>query len=177
MVEDAANRLRSVDGMVIPHGILSDLPYVDLWHDDWVAIVARDNDDVGDALSQEELERMPWVMNYQTRSAFTSAERQVQQLGIEPHVEVVVESFLAMPHFIAGTGRVGIIQSALAPLAERIGEVRRVGLPFAPTSLVNALWWHPVHSRDPEHAWMRELFAEAGSIVTRQLTEDRPQPG
>ena len=112
---------------------------------------------------------MPWVMNYQTRSAFTSAERQVQQLGIEPHVEVVVESFLAMPRFIAGTARVGIIQSALAPLAEQTGEVRVVGLPFSPTPLVNALWWHPVHSRDPEHAWMRDLFAEAGRIVGESL--------
>ena len=40
-----------------------------------------------------------------------------------------------------------------------------VGLPFDPTPLTNALWWHPVHGRDPEHAWMRDLFVEAGRIV------------
>ncbi len=165
VVEDAANRLRSVDGMVIPHGILTDLPYLDLWRDEWVAIVADDNDAVGDALSEEDLVRLPWVMNYQTRSAFTSAERQVQQLGIEPNVEVVVESFLALPRFIEGTQRLGIIQAALAPIAMRSGGVRVVGLPFEPTSLVNALWWHPVHAHDPEHTWMRALFEEAGTLV------------
>ncbi|WEG08412.1 LysR family transcriptional regulator [Microbacterium horticulturae] len=169
VVEDAANRLRSVDGMVIPHGFLSDLSYADLWRDDWVAIVARDNAEVGDELSLAELAQMPWVMNYQTRSAFTSAERQVQQLGIEPHVEVVVESFLAMPYFIQGTKRVGIIQAALAPHAVRTEDVRVVGLPFEPTSLMNALWWHPAHSRDPEHTWMRDLFVEAGRIVASSL--------
>lgn len=164
VVEDAANRLRSTDGMVIPHGILTDLPFVDLWKDEWVAIVAESNDEVGDALTAEQLTSLPWVMNYQTRSAFTSAERQVQQLGIEPDIEVVVESFLAVPHFIAGTRRVAIIQSALAPLAAGAG-VRVVGLPFAPTPLSNALWWHPLHTHDPEHSWMRALFAEAGTIV------------
>ena len=165
VVEDAANRLRSVDGMVIPHGFLTDLPYVDVWQDEWVAIVAESNDAVGDALSREQMSSLPWVMNYQSRSAFTSAERQVQQLGIEPNVEVIVESFLAIPHFIAGTQRVGIIHSALVPLAERAAGVRVVGLPFTPTPVVNALWWHPVHGHDPEHEWMRALFAEAGRIV------------
>ena len=40
VVEDAANRLRSVDGMVIPHGFLTGLPYLDLWRDGWVAVVS-----------------------------------------------------------------------------------------------------------------------------------------
>lgn len=165
IVEDAASKLRSVDGMIIPHGPLSDHPYVDLWHDDWVAVVSTENDAVGDALTMPQLAELPWVMTYQTRSAFTSAGRQVQQLGIEPHVEVIVESFLSMTHFIAGTPRVGVIQTAIAPLAVRAGGVRVVRLPFDPTPLTNALWWHPVHGRDPEHAWMRDLFVEAGRIV------------
>jgi DNA-binding transcriptional LysR family regulator len=165
IVEDAASKLRSVDGMIIPHGPLSDHPYVDLWRDDWVAVVAADNDAVTDALTMQQLAQLPWVMTYQTRSAFTSAGRQVQQLGIEPHVEVIVESFLSMTHFIAGTRRIGVIQTAIAPLALRAGGVRTVRLPFEPTPLTNALWWHPVHGRDPEHAWMRDLFVEAGRIV------------
>lgn len=165
IVDDAAARLRSADGIIIPHGPLSDLPYADLWHDDWVAIVADTNEAVGDALTMEQLAEFPWAMTYQSRSAFTSAGRQVQQLGIEPRIEVVVESFLSMTHFITGTSRIAVIQAAIADLAVRGGGVRVVGLPFTPTPLTNALWWHPVHGRDPEHAWMRELFVEAGRIV------------
>jgi len=165
VVEDAPNRLRATDGMIIPHGFLTDLRFVDLWQDDWVAIVADTNQEVGDELTMADLSRLPWVMNYQTRSAFTSAERQVQQLGVEPSVEVVVESFLAIPHFISGTRRVGIIHSALLPLAIRAAGVRAVRLPFSPTPIVNALWWHPVHTHDPEHTWMRSLFEEAGQLV------------
>jgi len=169
VVEDAANRLRSADAMIIPHGFLADLPYADLWHDEWVAIVA-DSSGVGDELTMDDLSSLPFVMTYSSRSAFTSVGRQIQQLGIEPHVEVVVESFLALPHFVAGTDRVGLIQGGLVPLAQRMGGIRVVRLPFEATPLVNALWWHPVHSRDPEHAWMRELFTEAGRIVEESAT-------
>jgi DNA-binding transcriptional LysR family regulator len=169
VVEDATNRLRSVDGMIIPHGFLTDLPFLDLWQDGWAALVSADNDTVGDELTMEDLSTLPFVMNYSSRSAFTSASRQIQQLGIEPHVDVVVESFLSMPHFVVGTDRVGLIQNALLPTARRIGGTRIVRLPFAATPLVNALWWHPVHGQDPEHAWMRDLFAEAGRIVDEGL--------
>ncbi|MBU4464382.1 MAG: LysR family transcriptional regulator, partial [Actinobacteria bacterium] len=165
IVEDAANRLRSADGMVIPHGPMSDLPYVDLWHDRWVAVVSDSNTEVGDELTMANVAELPWVMTYQSRSAYTSAARQIQQLGVEPHVEVVVESFLSIPHLIAGSHRIGLIQKALAPAALRLGGIRVMTLPFDATPLSNALWWHPVHNRDPEHAWMRALFEEAGRLV------------
>lgn len=165
IVEDAATRLRSVDAMVMPHGHLTDLPYSDLWRDGWLAIVAESNTNVGTTLTMDDVATLPWVMTYQSRSAFTSASRQMQQLGVEPHVDVVVEGFLSMPHFIAGTNRVGYIQAALAPMALQVPGVRVVTLPFDATPLVNALWWHPVHGRDPEHIWLRDVFSEAGAIV------------
>ncbi|HEX7834976.1 MAG TPA: LysR substrate-binding domain-containing protein, partial [Pseudolysinimonas sp.] len=165
--------LRSADAMVIPHGFLVDLPFADLWRDDWLAIVANGNSVVQDAVTMDDLATLPWVLNYQSRSAFTSAERQLQQLGIEPHVDVVVESFLAVPQFVAGTDRIGMIQGALADHAIRSAGVRVVKLPFEPTPLVNALWWHPVHSRDPEHAWMRDLFVEAGATLASQVAAGR----
>lgn len=165
IVEDAAARLRSVDGMVIPHGPITDLPFADLWRDDWVAIISDQHPTVTGDLTMDDVATLPWVMTYHSRSAFTSAARQIQQLGIEPRVEVVLESFLSLPHFVAGTNRVAIIQKALAPVALATPGIRTVALPFDATPLLNALWWHPVHGRDPEHAWMRDLFTEAGAIV------------
>ncbi|WP_067202503.1 LysR family transcriptional regulator [Microbacterium sp. XT11] len=170
IVEDAATRLRSSDGMVIPHGPVSELPHIDLWQDDWLAVVADDNDEVGESLSMQNLADLPWVLTFQSRSAFTSAARQIQQLGVEPHIEVVLESFLSVGHFVSGTRRVGLVQSALAPHMLRIGGLRVVPLPFAASPLVSALWWHPSHTRDPEHEWMRGLFAEAGRRIATGQT-------
>lgn len=169
IVEDAANRLRSADGMVLPHGHVSDLPFQDLWQDEWVALVSETNRTVDDALTMDDMARLPWVMTYQSRSAFTSAARQVQQMGIETRIEVVVESFLSVGHFLTGTDRIGLVQAALAPHLLGLGGLRVVALPFVPTHLVNALWWHPSHTRDPEHAWMRELFRDAADQVQRGM--------
>lgn len=173
IVEDAANRLRSADGMVLPHGHVSDLPFQDLWHDEWVAVVSEENAGVGETLSMEDMARLPWVMTYQSRSAFTSAARQVQQLGIETRIEVVVESFLSVGHFLSGTDRIGLVQASLAPHLRRMGGLREVGLPFVPTHLVNALWWHPSHTRDPEHTWMRDLLQDAGRLLQRETATAR----
>jgi LysR family nod box-dependent transcriptional activator len=170
IVDDALNRLRSADGMVIPHGYLADLPYADLWRDGWVVVASQSNELVGDELTMDVLGALPWVFTYQSRTAFTSAARQLQQLGIEPHVEAVVESFLALPHFIAGTNRLGLIQAGLAHVAESVAGVRILEAPFDATPVVNALWWHPVHGRDPEHAWMRGIFEQAAASVSAGRT-------
>ncbi|MDZ4045992.1 MAG: LysR family transcriptional regulator [Rhodoglobus sp.] len=164
IVDDALTRLRSVDGMVIPHGHVTDMPYTDLWRDDWVAIV--DDDHFGsEELTMARIADAPWVLTFQSRTAFTSAARQIQQMGVEPRIAVVVESFLSLPHFIVGTDRIGLVQSAVIPTISAVPGIRVVPLPFAATPIVNALWWHPVHGRDPEHAWMRELFAEAARTL------------
>lgn len=168
IVDDALNRLRSVDGMVIPHGYLADLPYMDVGRDDWVVVASDTNERVGDELTMEVLGELPWVFTYQSRTAFTSAARQLQQLGIEPRVEAVVESFLALPHFIAGTNRLGLIQAGLADSASRVDGIRILEAPFDATPVVNALWWHPVHSRDPEHAWMRGIFEQAAALLAER---------
>lgn len=171
MVDDASNRLRSVDGMIIPHGHLTDLPFIDLWRDDWVVLASDSNPRVAgiDTLTMEHLAEAPWAFTYQSRTAYTSAARQLQHLGVEPRVEVTVESFLALPHFVAGTDRFGLIQKGLARVADRVPGIRIFEPPFDATPVVDALWWHPVHTRDPEHGWMRTLFAEAGALVDSEL--------
>ena len=155
IVEGALANLRASDALLLPHGFLSDLPYVDVSTDRWVVIASRDNELIGESLSMNDVATAPWVFTYQSRSAFTSAARQMQQLGIEPNVECVVEGFLALPSFIAGTRRLGLIQAHLAEFALQNPRIRVLAPPFEATPITNALWWHPIHRRDPEHAWMR----------------------
>lgn len=162
IVEDAVAQLRVADGLLVPHGFITDLPYVDLFRDEWVVLASADNPEIGDELTLEKAASAPWVFTYQSRSAFTSAGRQLQQLGVEPDVDVVVEGFLAMPFFITGTRRLGLIQRHLAHHASRDPQIRVLAPPFEATPLVSALWWHPMHQRDPEHAWMRGLFGRVG---------------
>ncbi|WP_105565890.1 LysR family transcriptional regulator [Microbacterium halophytorum] len=166
VVGDAMHYLRSVDGMILPHGFLSDLPYTDLWSDDWVLLAADTNTRIGETATMADLAESPWVFTYQSRTAYTSATQQLQQLGLEPRVDAVVESFLALPHFVAGSDRLALVQRQLAASFRGMPGIRVLPPPFDATPIVDALWWHPVHNRDPEHAWMRELLAQAASELS-----------
>ncbi|PPG27693.1 LysR family transcriptional regulator [Pseudoclavibacter sp. RFBB5] len=163
IVEDAIAQLRSVDAMMIPHGFLSELPFNDLFTDEWRIICSHNNPHVGEHLTMENIAELPWVFNYLSRSAFTSASRQIRELGIEPIVAAVVEGFHVLPHFVEGTNRLALMQKRLTDILIPNDEFRVLEPPFDATPISAALWWHPTHSSDPEHAWMRRLFAQAGA--------------
>ena len=169
IVDDAAERLRTVDGIVLPHGFVTDLPHTDLWRDGWIVVASADNPAARAGLSFEDLTRANWAFTYQSRTAFTSASRQLEQLGLNPRVEVVVESFLAVSQFVIGTDRLAMVQRGVARLIEQFEGVVLLEPPFEATPLSNALWWHPAYRNDPAHAWMRGVFVHAGDLLTHEM--------
>ncbi|MFI1711462.1 hypothetical protein [Streptomyces griseoruber] len=67
---------------------------------------------------------------------------QLHAEDIEPHAEIVTENFLAIPHLVAGTGRIGLMPervSAPAPSAQPITVVQPA---FEIGHLMESLWWH-----------------------------------
>ena len=165
-VDHAVDTLRTVDGIVLPHGFLTDIPHTELYEDRWVCIVARDNDAVGAQLTLAQLGELPWVVLYNLPTAFAPATQQLRMIGVEPHVQVVVDGFLPMPFLVAGTNRVALIQEHLARRIAGVADIRVMACPFEAVPLAEAFWWHPMYRADPAHAWLRDLLTEAG----RQLT-------
>lgn len=161
IIEDLAQRLVSADGVLLPHGVVGPMPHADLFSDDWVVLAASDAVIPDEGLTMQTLAERPWVFTYQSRQAFTSAGRQLEQLGVDPVVETVVESFVSLPMFVEHTDRLALIQRRLARRVARLGSVQVLELPFAATPILNALWWHPVHDPDPEHQWLRQLAVAA----------------
>lgn len=174
-VDHAAESLRTVDGMVLPRGFLSDLPAVDLYTDGWVLVVADNHPEVGDVVTLDQLAELPWVVTHHGPTAFTTASRQLRMLGVEPKVEVVVESFLPVPFLVAGTPRVALLQRGLAARLAASAGVRVLECPWDVVPLREALWWHPSHQPDPAHAWLRRLLVEAGRLVTRSDQATPPE--
>jgi DNA-binding transcriptional LysR family regulator len=163
IIEDTTTLLSSVDGLLMPHGIIRGFPAVDLYRDSWVYLVADDNPEVGEQLTLEDLARLPWVTYQRTYDA--PAARQIGMLGIEPRVEVSVDSFGLMPQLVAGTRRVALIQRRLAEQLGGLVPVRVVEPPYDAVPLQEALWWHPVHTHDAAHIWLRETAARVGEAV------------
>ncbi|MER6423748.1 LysR family transcriptional regulator [Streptomyces sp. NPDC001137] len=164
VVENPATSLSTVDGLLMPHGVIDGLPAVDLHQDRWLCLVADDNPEIGDALTLDHLARLPWVV-YQ-RPYDAPAARQLSMIGISPRVEVSVQAFQLLPHMVEGTSRVAMIQERLARRAVRSAAVRVLPCPFEAVPVREAMWWHPVHAQDAAHIWLRQKAAEVGVTLT-----------
>ncbi|BCL31057.1 LysR family transcriptional regulator [Streptomyces aurantiacus] len=160
VVDDTATLLSATDGLLMPHGVISDFPATDLFEDQWVFLVARDHPGVEDRLTRQDLARLPWVIYQRTYDA--PAVRQLSMLGVEPRVEVSVDSFQLLPLLVAGTRRIALIQARLARLLAPLAAVRVVEPPYEAVPLQEAMWWHPVHTHDAAHIWLRETAARVG---------------
>jgi DNA-binding transcriptional LysR family regulator len=164
ITDDPAAQLSTVDGLLMPHGIIAGLPAVELFRDRWLCLVSEDNPEVGDAITLSQLGSLPWAA-YQ-RAYDASVTRQLSMLGIEPRVQVSVDSFQLLPAMVAGTRRVAMIH---ALLAGRLGlgpgsGLRLLDCPFDAVPVQEAFWWHPVHTHDAGHLWLRET---ASAVAAR----------
>jgi DNA-binding transcriptional LysR family regulator len=161
VTENTQALLSTADGMLMPHGVISGFPAVELFGDRWVFLVSADNPEVGDHLAMDHLVRLPWATYQRTYDA--PAVRQLSMLGVQPSVEVSAASFLVLPLLVAGTRRIALIQRRLADLLRGTAAVRVLDPPYEAVPLQEALWWHPVHTHDAAHIWLRETAARIGA--------------
>ena len=166
MVEDPPAYLSTVDGLFMPHGIITGLPAVELYRDRWLCAVAEDNPDVGESITLSQLAALPWATYQRVYDA--PVNRQLSLLGIEPRVQVSVDSFQLLPAMVAGTRRVAMIQALLAArLSLGPGSgIRLLECPFDAVPVQEALWWHPVHTHDAGHLWLRQTAAAVAARLT-----------
>ena len=140
MSAEYAEGIRFIDGMVAPptHGFaLPDTRSAELFRDRWVCLVDARNPalDAG-RLRLEDLARLPWVAPYYRSPPNPSAApimHQLELLDIRPRIAVRVESYLAVPHFVAGTDRIALMQERLAArLADRMDLAACSNAPASP---------------------------------------------
>jgi DNA-binding transcriptional LysR family regulator len=173
LVRGAQEHLRIVDGMVLPQGLLANVPGIDLYEDRWVCVIAHDTVTSAPP-TPEELATRPWILPYYLPSCGFSPLHGLHAHGIEPRVEVAIENFLTMPYLIAGTDRVGVVPESATRLFPPDSGTVVVELPMGGGRLVYSLWWHPLYEGDAAHLWLRKTAAEAGRIVAASTAQTAP---
>ncbi|MFD4193488.1 LysR family transcriptional regulator [Amycolatopsis thermoflava] len=169
---DIGGTIRLIDGLVAPPASRFDLPdvrSVELFTERWVCVVDAANPHVtGDELSLAQLAEMTWVAPFQPDRGFAPAapmSRQLVLFGIQPRIRVRVESYQAVPHFVAGTDRVALLQERLARrVAPRLG-LRVLPCPGDPEPIVERFWWHTDYDGDPAHRWFREVLVSLAAGI------------
>lgn len=152
-----------VDGLVAPPIALPELSRLrsaELFRDEWVLVAWAGNDELRDRVpTLAELGRMDWVVPYHREPdvAPPPVPLLLERLGLSPRIAIGVESYLAVPPLVAGTGRVALVQRRLAESAAAGLDLRILPCPGEPGPIVETLWWHEDRDADPAHEWLRGL--------------------
>ncbi|MEV7389212.1 LysR family transcriptional regulator [Streptomyces sp. NPDC091215] len=160
---DLAELLRSSDGVILPPDYVRGYPSIRLLHDSWVCVVGTEAP-VGDAVTVDHMANLPWVSTFGP-SLRTSAPpvRQLRALGMEPRIEISVDSFLAAPSLVAGTNRIAFIPKRLTPHLPDLPGVRVLPSPLTRNEHLLSLFWDPSETNDPGHRWFRETLLRAAA--------------
>lgn len=165
--------LRWVDGIIAPEQAQA-LPRArsaELFRDEWVCVTSARAQDgpAGEPLTLDWLAGATWVLPFHRTSESPlgpPVTRQLALLGIRPKTAIGVESYLAVPHMVAGTSRVALLQRRLAEQFTGRPGLRVCPCPGDPEPVIETLWWHEDLDPDPAHAWLRaELAGLAGDLA------------
>lgn len=162
LVLAADDQLRTVDAIVLPQGILTGMPMMHLYHDRWICVVSAGTEPTH---SGDELTMRPWVVPYQQPVVALSPMPRL--LAQDPRIRAAIasEDFLSIPQLVSGTDRVGLMPERAARIIGPRNGVVLVDAPFPAGHLLESLWWHPLHERDPAHMWLRRQAAAVGAMI------------
>jgi DNA-binding transcriptional LysR family regulator len=142
----------------VPRELLT-YPNQELFSDDFVVVVAEENDDVGDTITMEELARLPYLGVEKPIPAIREMRREGYEL--DPMVAVQASQFSLAMHAVAGTRIATVVQSRLfSRLAPNTG-LRAASLDAKLPPLVQRMYWHPQYTADSAHVWLRDRLAKA----------------
>lgn len=176
-----AQTIQTVDGVISSATIHFHVPEMrssELFRDRWVCIAAADNPRfAARGLTHEDLTTSTWVVPYHSDTRFPSpvpVSSQLALLGVRPMVTVRVDSHAAVPHLVAGTEHIALVQERLAVSLRGRLPIRVLECPRPTDPIVHRLWWHERHDDDHAHRWFRELVTKAARAATRRPPDSPP---
>jgi LysR family nod box-dependent transcriptional activator len=159
---DAARVLQSnqADLVIEPSELIqeTEFPSSPLISDRWLCAVDANNPLTPDGrITKEQFLRLPHLAyGIGQDRQLNLADQYLAQTGIQRRIDVTVESFLLAPFLIEGTE---LVSHVLERTARRLADTTNIRLMESPFDLPDvhvAMYWHPRHTTDPGHRWLRE---------------------
>jgi DNA-binding transcriptional LysR family regulator len=166
---------REIDLAIVPlrFSATTGLPRQELFTDRFVVVAWRENDEVSDPLSFEQLDRLPYL-SYRLGPLENMVDIRLEELGHARRPDTVVESFLVGPMLLKGTRQISFLQERLGRRLAEAAELRLIEPPFASPILIETMSWHPRADNDAALSWLRaRTRALARTLVA---TVDKPEP-
>lgn len=124
----------------------------------------RDNPDVGDKMTAEDLGHLRYL-SYSLGPLHGLAEVELDEIGIDRQIEFRTQNFVMAPFLLTGTRLVSMVQERLARQFVEQAHLRLVESPVAMRPIVEAMYWNPRHTEDPAHSWFRCRIAEMAATL------------
>ncbi|HEX4791258.1 MAG TPA: LysR family transcriptional regulator [Actinospica sp.] len=137
---------------------------LELFRDRFVCVVDPSNPRLRDGgLSLADLSELPHAVPTFGHEQPTPADRMLDSLGIQRHVQVTVVGWLTVPFVVAGTGLIAIVPERLA---RRVADTVRLAIvepPFGQVDLIETAHWHPSRGADPAVRWLLRTLQETAA--------------
>lgn len=145
----------------------TEFPSSPIFHDRWLCAVDADNASVsGKRMTKEQFSQLPHlVYGIGQDRQLNLADQYLVKMGILRRIDVTVESFLLVPFLIQGTQLVSLVLERAARRLAKTTNIRTLEPPFALPEIHETMYWHPRHTTDSGHRWMRERLQS----VAREL--------
>jgi LysR family nod box-dependent transcriptional activator len=136
----------------------SEFPSSPLMSDRWLCAVDADNPLTPDGrITKEQFLRLPHlVYGVGQDRQLNLAGQHLAETGIQRRIDVTVESFLLVPFLIQGTEPISHVLERTARRLSAATDIRLMESPFDLPDMHEAMYWHPRHTTDPAHRWLRE---------------------
>ncbi|WP_076865420.1 LysR family transcriptional regulator [Bradyrhizobium mercantei] len=136
----------------------NDYPTASLLRDRWLCAVDANHPDVkDDTLTEKQFLELPHlVYGIGDDRQLNLADQHLADTGIQRRIEVTVESFLLNPFLIKGTRLVSLVLERAARRLIGTIDIKLLESPIPVPDIHEAMYWHPRHTTDPGHRWLRE---------------------
>lgn len=147
------------------HGAARDLKTRQLFSDDFVCVVDRNNDAVGDTLSLEQYKQLPHILVRFGLRLDTLVEQAWKLDKLDLDIVATAPSFSAMLFMLPGTRMIATVQRRFAQALAQSMPIKILECPVRVDTLKQILMWHPRSDFDPGNQYIRNIFSEAARAL------------
>ena len=156
-----------VDFLIFPEIFLSNgHPRVSLFDETFVCVACSSNTGAKGRLTFDKYMSMGHVAAQFGHTRVPAIEDWLMlKHGVKRRVEVAVQSFSMIPHFVIGSNRIATMHRCLAYHYAQTMPLRVTPLPMALPSFTEALQWPALHDKDPASIWLRQVIQSEAKML------------
>ncbi|KWO64993.1 LysR substrate-binding domain-containing protein [Burkholderia ubonensis] len=141
-------------------------PRAHLFHERFCAVIWRDNKEIGDTLTVEQLRELPFVaVQFSDDSPDALDARPLILSGVFRKTRIVVDQFMLAAQAVVGTGYITLVPYRLGRQWADSLPLRLLELPYGSPNIEfdEALQWNESQFADSSLQWFRDLMLEAAN--------------